>query len=66
MRDHRRGQVGRSRDPHDRRADHPSRGGDAEASAELPAAVSRTLKLDGERHWLKLDELNRFAWPATT
>ena len=37
---------------------------DAEASLELPAAVSRTLKLDGERHWLKLDELNRFTWPG--
>lgn len=37
---------------------------DAEASLELPAAVSRMLKLDGERHWLKLDELNRFTWPG--
>ncbi|WP_293376778.1 growth inhibitor PemK [Phenylobacterium sp.] len=37
---------------------------DSEASLELPASVSRTLKLDGERHWLKLDELNRFTWPG--
>ena len=22
------------------------------------------LKLDGERHWLRVDELNRFAWPG--
>ena len=22
------------------------------------------LKLDGERHWLRLDELNRFTWPG--
>ncbi len=37
---------------------------DPEASLELPAAVSRMLKLDGERHWLRLDELNRFTWPG--
>lgn len=37
---------------------------DLEAALELPAAVSKSLKLDGERHWLKLDELNRFAWPG--
>jgi hypothetical protein len=37
---------------------------DLEASIELPAAVSRMLKLDGERHWLRVDELNRFAWPG--
>jgi len=37
---------------------------DPEAFLELPAPVSRLLKLDGERHWLKLDELNRFTWPG--
>ena len=37
---------------------------DLEAALELPAGVSKALKLDGERHWLKLDELNRFAWPG--
>jgi hypothetical protein len=37
---------------------------DPDAALELPAAVSRALKLDGGRHWLKLDELNRFAWPG--
>ena len=37
---------------------------DPEASLELPATVSRMLKLDGERHWLRLDELNRFTWPG--
>jgi len=33
-------------------------------SLEIPAHVSRTLDLDGERHWLRLDELNRFSWPG--
>jgi hypothetical protein len=37
---------------------------DPETSLELPAAVSKMLKLDGERRWLKLDELNRFTWPG--
>ena len=37
---------------------------DPKASLELPATVSRMLKLDGERHWLRLDELNRFTWPG--
>lgn len=22
------------------------------------------LNLDGERHWIRLDELNRFTWPG--
>ena len=37
---------------------------DPEDSLEIPAAVARTLGLDGDRHWLRLDELNRFAWPG--
>ncbi len=37
---------------------------DLDAALELPAAISKALKLDGARHWLKLDELNRFAWPG--
>lgn len=30
----------------------------------MPAAVSKALNLDGARHWLRLDELNRFVWPG--
>jgi hypothetical protein len=37
---------------------------DPAAAMELPSAVSKALKLDGARHWLKLDELNRFVWPG--
>lgn len=37
---------------------------DPEDSIEIPPAVCRSLGLDGERHWLRLDELNRFAWPG--
>ncbi|HYD46011.1 MAG TPA: growth inhibitor PemK [Phenylobacterium sp.] len=37
---------------------------DADASMELPQAVCRALGLDGGRHWIRLDELNRFAWPG--
>lgn len=33
-------------------------------SLEIPPAVCRSLGLDNERHWLRLDELNRFAWPG--
>ena len=33
-------------------------------SIELPARVARALALDGERHWIRVDELNRFAWPG--
>jgi hypothetical protein len=33
-------------------------------SIEIPAAVCRALKFDSGRHWLRLDELNRFAWPG--
>lgn len=34
------------------------------ASIEIPAAVCKSLGLDGDRHWLLLDELNRSAWPG--
>lgn len=37
---------------------------DPDASIEIPAATCRRLGLDGGRHWLRLDELNRFAWPG--
>ena len=33
-------------------------------SIEIPAAVCRSLGLDDDCHWLRLDELNRFAWPG--
>ena len=33
-------------------------------SLEIPTAICRSLGLDGQRHWLRLDELNRFAWPG--
>ena len=37
---------------------------DPDASIEIPAGVSRDLGLDGERQWIRLDELNRFSWPG--
>jgi hypothetical protein len=37
---------------------------DQSDSMEIPTAVCRSLGLDGQRHWLRLDELNRFAWPG--
>jgi hypothetical protein len=37
---------------------------DRRASLEIPGDVARGLGLDGERHWLRLDELNRFSWPG--
>ena len=37
---------------------------DPAASVEIPAAVGKALGLDGERHWLRADELNRFTWPG--
>ena len=40
---------------------HPD---DPAASIEIPPAVCRALGLDGGRHWLRLDELNRFTWPG--
>lgn len=37
---------------------------DPAASIEIPAATCKRLGLDSGRHWLRLDELNRFAWPG--
>lgn len=37
---------------------------DQSDSMEIPTAVCRSLGLDGQRHWLRVDELNRFAWPG--
>ncbi|MBL8630529.1 MAG: growth inhibitor PemK [Rhodospirillaceae bacterium] len=37
---------------------------DISASIEVPKAVCRALGLDGERQWLRIDELNSFAWPG--
>ncbi len=37
---------------------------DPTASIEIPAATCKSLGLDSGRHWLRLDELNRLAWPG--
>jgi hypothetical protein len=37
---------------------------DPAATLEIPPAVCKTLGLDSGRHWLRFDELNRFAWPG--
>ena len=37
---------------------------DPSDSIEIPAHVRRTLGMDGARQFLRLDELNRFAWPG--
>ncbi len=37
---------------------------DPAASIELSPQVIRSLGLDGERQWLRIDELNRFSWPG--
>jgi len=37
---------------------------DPTASIEIPSDVCRMLGLDGDRQWLRFDELNRFAWPG--
>ncbi|MGH7023100.1 MAG: hypothetical protein ACREEB_05845 [Caulobacteraceae bacterium] len=37
---------------------------DPDDSLEIPAPVAKALGLDGKRHWLRLDELNRFSWPG--
>ncbi|MGK9050185.1 hypothetical protein [Neorhizobium petrolearium] len=42
----------------------PPAGGDPAASLEIPAAICRNLGFDDGRHWLRLDELNRFLWPG--
>ena len=35
-----------------------------EASIEISANVCRSLGLDDGRHWIRIDELNSFAWPG--
>ena len=37
---------------------------DPTASVEIPSATCKSLGLDSGRHWLRLDELNRFTWPG--
>jgi hypothetical protein len=37
---------------------------DPDASLEIPPTLCRALGLDGQRHWLRVDELNRFTWPG--
>lgn len=37
---------------------------DPSDSLQIPTAICRSLGLDGQRHWLRLDELNWFAWPG--
>ena len=37
---------------------------DASMSLEIPANVCKSLGLDGARHWIRFDELNRFTWPG--
>ncbi len=37
---------------------------DPTTSLEVPANVCRSLGLDGARHWIRFDELNRFIWPG--
>jgi hypothetical protein len=37
---------------------------DLRDSLEIPPAACRSLGLDKGRHWLRLDELNRFTWPG--
>ncbi|MEF0940739.1 hypothetical protein [Rhizobium sp. BR 362] len=38
--------------------------GDPTASLEIPREICKKLGLDGERHWVRLTELNRFVWPG--
>ncbi|BCH34135.1 hypothetical protein MesoLjLc_60650 [Mesorhizobium sp. L-8-10] len=37
---------------------------DSGTSLEVPDTVCRSLGLDGARHWIRFDELNRFTWPG--
>jgi len=37
---------------------------DPNASIEISATVCRSLGLDEGRHWIRIDELNSFAWPG--
>ena len=38
--------------------DKPDRG------IEIPQGVKRTLRLDDDRSWVVLDEVNQFTWPG--
>jgi hypothetical protein len=33
-------------------------------SIPIPPPVAHSLDLDGERHWIRVDELNEFVWPG--
>jgi hypothetical protein len=37
---------------------------DPDDSIEMPRDACAALGLDSGRHWLRLDELNRFVWPG--
>jgi len=37
---------------------------DPEDSIGIPRETCAALGLDSERHWLRMDELNRFLWPG--
>ena len=37
---------------------------DPATSLPIPPEVCHMLGLDGDRQWLRFDELNRFAWPG--
>jgi len=37
---------------------------DDNASIEIPVVICKNLGFDAARHWLRLDELNRFLWPG--
>jgi hypothetical protein len=37
---------------------------DPEDSIEVPMPVCRSLGLVGDRHWIRVDELNSFGWPG--
>lgn len=37
---------------------------DPMTSIEIPPPICRSLGLDEGRHWMRLDELNSFAWPG--
>jgi hypothetical protein len=41
-----------------------SRPDDPSAALELPLAVKHHLRLDAERSWIILDEINQFTWPG--
>ncbi len=41
-----------------------SRPADPADSIEIPRRTCAALGLDDGRHWLRLDELNQFAWPG--